>query len=352
MPTESFLRHILFGSLIMACAITNADAPKGHAEKLRQANAAMERGLQSISEDAARAHVYFLADDLLEGRRAGERGAQIARQYIIAQMRQASVRPFRGDNYEQRFEAYARNSLHRRPRYFVEADSVAQIRGGEHCRLSLSNVLAAIPGRRQDEYVVVGAHYDNEGMDADLDGDKIYNGADDNASGVSAVLQIMRAFAESGMQPGRTVAFALWDGEEEGLLGSRYFTNNAGDMKAVRGYVNFDMIGGNNRADDPAYMVYFYTESHPAFGNWLRSDIQRYGLRLNPNYRAWDNPVGGSDQGSFAKKGVPIVWYHTDAQPHYNHPSDEAATLNYAKLTDITRAAFLATWRLANETDY
>lgn len=59
--------------------------------------------------------------------------------------------------------------------------------------------------------------------------------------------------------------------------------------------------------------------------------------------------MGGSDQSTFAKKGVPIVWYHTDAQPHYNHPSDEAPTLNYDKLTDITRASFLTLWHMANE---
>ena len=171
-------------------------------------------------------------------------------------------------------------------------------------------------------------------------------------SGVSAVLQIMKAFRESGAQPERTIVFAFWDGEEQGLLGSRYFTETFADISSVKGYLNFDMVGGNNRADDPTYMVYFYTAAHPAFGDWLRDDIRKYALRLNPNYRAWDNPIGGSDQGSFHKYGVPIVWYHTDAQPHYNQPSDEAPTVNYSKLVDITRASFLTVWHLANENAY
>lgn len=308
-----------------------------------------EKALRSITEDAARAHVYFLADDLLEGREAGQRGSRIARQYIISQIRETGIKPLSSDSYEQVFEAYGRNVLHRRPRYYVEADSVAKIKGEEHCKMSLANVLAMIPGRKSDEYVVVGAHLDHEGMNPNLDGDKIYNGADDNASGVSAVLQIMKAFAESGVKPERNIVFAFWDGEEYGLLGSRYFVENFPFVGQVKAYLNFDMVGGNNRPDDPSYFVYFFTESHPEYGEWLRSDIKRYGLHLTPNYKAWDNPVGGSDQGSFARRGIPIVWYHTDAQPHYNHPSDEPQTVNYQKLTDITRASFLTAWHMANE---
>ena len=275
--------------------------------------------LHSVTENAAKAHVYFLADDLLEGRQAGKRGAQLACQYIISRIREEGLSPLLGESYIQQFEAYGRSVLHRRPRYFVEADSVAEIKHGEHSRLQLANVLAVIPGRKSDEYVVVGAHYDHEGVDPDLDGDKIYNGADDNASGVSAVLQIMKAFAESGVMPERNIVFAFWDGEEYGLLGSRYFVENFSDMGKVKAYLNFDMVGGNNRTDDPQYFVYFYTGTHPEYGEWLRSDIKRYGLDLHPDYKPWDNPVGGSDQSSFAKHGVPIVWYHTDAQPHYNH---------------------------------
>ncbi|MCZ4279107.1 M28 family peptidase, partial [Rhodococcus yunnanensis] len=78
----------------------------------------------------------------------------------------------------------------------------------------MNNVLGMIPGKRTDEYVIVGAHFDHLGIDMALHGDRIYNGADDNASGVSAVLQIARAFLESCQQPERTVIFAFWDGEE------------------------------------------------------------------------------------------------------------------------------------------
>lgn len=337
-----------FAAMTTAIPIeSSAAAPKQPTFKLLAS--CKLRGLQSVTENAARAHVYFLADDLLEGRRAGERGSRIAKQYIISQMRQAGVAPLLDSGYEQPFEACAVQRLKRGVRFFVEADSIAEIKKQVHQTMRLGNVLGAIPGRRSDEIVVVGAHLDHEGMYPDVEGDNIYNGADDNASGVSAVLQIMKAFAESGMQPERTVVFAFWDGEEQGLLGSRYFTENYPHMDRVKGYLNFDMVGGNNRPDDPPYMVYFFTASHPEFGTWLKNDISTYRINLHPDYRAWDNPIGGSDQGSFHSKGVPVIWYHTDAQPHYNQPSDEPATINYDKLTEITRASFLTAWHLAND---
>lgn len=304
-------------------------------------------GLRSISEDAARAHVYFLADDLLEGRRAGERGSRIAKQYIISEIREAGLKPLLGDSYEQPFEACGVQRLKRSPRFFVEADSVAEIKKKPHQTLHLGNVLTVLPGKKTDEYVVVGAHLDHEGVYPDLEGDKIYNGADDNASGVSAVLQIMKAFKACGAQPERTIIFALWDGEEFGLLGSRFFTENFTEMSKVKGYLNFDMVGSGT---DSKYLMYFFTASHPTLGEWLKSDMKTYGFTtFEPDYRAWENPVGGSDQQSFHLKGVPIVWYHTGGQPHYNFPSDEAQTINYPKLVEITRASFLTTWRLANE---
>lgn len=312
----------------------------------KQAAALRERGLQSITTEAARAHVYFLASDLLKGRKAGEEGAQLAAEYIISRLREQGVQPLLED-YGQTFEAVSRATLGR-PRWFAEVDSVALIRQSRYQSLRLRNILGAIPGQRADEYVVIGAHLDHEGMNVHLAGDAIYNGADDNASGVSAVLQIMKAFAESGAKPVRTVVFAFWDGEEEGLLGSRYFTETCPYIDKVKGYINFDMIGRNHKPDNPPYMVYFYTAAHPEYADWLRSDVQRYGLRLDPDYRAWDYPVGGSDNGSFARKGVPVVWYHTDGHPDYNQPTDEPQLINYEKTADITRAAYLCAWRMAN----
>ncbi len=339
---------LLSAAIVLSGATTVEAAQKKSAKVEKQLAAQCDAGLRSITEDAARAHVYFLADDLLEGRRAGERGSRIAKQYIISQMRQAGLKPF-FESYEQPFEACAVQKLKSGVRYFVEADSIAEIKKQVHRTMHLSNVLAVLPGKKTDEMVVVGAHLDHEGVYSDLEGDKIYNGADDNASGVAAVLQIMKAFVASGATLERTIVFAFWDGEEFGLLGSRYFTDNYKDMQKVKGYLNFDMVGSGT---DSRYLMYFFTAAHPKFGEWLKADMAKHNFCFDPDYRAWENPVGGSDQQSFHLKGVPIVWYHTGGQPNYNFPSDEADTVNYSKLTDITRASYLTTWHLANEAEY
>ena len=234
----------------------------------------------------------------------------------------------------------------------MHPDSIALLKKEVHQKLSLRNVLAKIEGKNPNEYVIVGAHYDHLGLDPLLDGDQIYNGADDNASGVAAVLQIARAFLATGVQPERTVIFAFWDGEEKGLLGSEYFVQSCSFVKQIKGYLNFDMIGRNNDESKPRHVVYFYTEAHPVFGDWLKNDIKEYGLKLEPNYRPWDRPVGGSDNASFAERDIPVIWYHTDGHPDYHLPSDHADRINWEKTVDITKASFLNMWNLANEEKY
>ena len=307
-----------------------------------------EKGLQSINQLTAEAHVAFLADDDLEGREAGTQGGRIAGDYIVSMLKSLGIRPV-GDSYYHPFEVYHAERQKKGQRWQVEPDSIAKLKQVVHQKLSLNNVLGMIEGKNKNEYVIVGAHYDHLGIDPMLDGDQIYNGADDNASGVSAVLQIARAFLATGQQPMRNVIFAFWDGEEKGLLGSRAFVQSFPQIDQVKGYLNFDMIGRNNDESNPTHVVYFYTESHPAFGEWLKHDIEKYHLNLTPNYRPWDKPVGGSDNGTFAKRDIPIIWYHTDAHPDYHRPSDHAERINWDKLVNITKASFLNMWNMANE---
>lgn len=315
------------------------------------AQSPLEKGLQSINRTSAEAIVEFLADDELQGRKAGMHGSQVAARYIVSCLKEAGIRPLDKNGYYQPFEAYAKERQ-QRGRWQVHPDSVAVLKQGTHRSLKMDNVLAYIPGKRSDEYVIVGAHFDHLGVDETLADDKIYNGADDNASGVSAVLQIARAFALSGEKPLRNVIFAFWDGEEKGLLGSKHFVQHCPFLKQIKGYLNFDMIGRNNKPEQPQHVVYFYTAAHPAFGEWLKQDITRYGLQLQPDYRPWDNPVGGSDNASFARSGIPVIWYHTDGHPDYHQPSDHAALLNWEKVVEITKASFLNVWNLANESNY
>lgn len=306
-----------------------------------------QKGYETINRITAEGHIGFLAADELAGREAGYPSGRIATAYIEAYFRTLGLEPWNGESYRQPFEAY-RKERQKKGRYTVHPDSIALLKKEVHQRLPLTNVMARIEGKNPNEIVVMGAHYDHLGVDPLLDGDKIYNGADDNASGVSAVLQIARAFLESGVKPERTIIFALWDGEEKGLLGSEHFVLTYPDLSKIKGYINFDMIGRNNNEAKPKHVAYFYTEAHPAFGEWLKNDVEKYGLQLEPNYRPWDRPIGGGDNGSFAKRDIPIIWYHTDGHPDYHMPSDHADRINYEKVVEITRAAYLNLWNLAN----
>ncbi len=314
------------------------------------AQSPVDKALNTINRSSAEAIINFLAGDELQGREAGFHGSRISSEYIASLLQWMGISPW-ADSYFQPFDAY-RKERQKKGRLEVHPDSIAKLKLEVHQKLSMRNVLGMIPGKNTKEYVIVGAHFDHLGIDPALDGDQIYNGADDNASGVSAVLQIARAFLASGQQPERNVIFAFWDGEEKGLLGSKYFVQTCSFLSQIKGYLNFDMIGRNNKPLQPKQVVYFYTAAHPVFGDWLKEDIRRYGLQLEPDYRAWEHPIGGSDNGTFAKAGIPIIWYHTDGHPDYHQPSDHADRLNWDKIVEITKASFLNMWKMANEKSF
>lgn len=330
-------RDYLLLALLLVGNITFAQSP-------------IERALNTINRSSAEATINFLASDELQGREAGFHGSRVTSEYIVSLLQWMGVSPL-ADSYFQPFDAY-RKERQKKGRLEVHPDSIAKLKQEVHQKLTMRNVLGMIPGKNTKEYVIVGAHFDHLGIDPALDGDQIYNGADDNASGVSAVLQIARAFLASGQQPERNVIFAFWDGEEKGLLGSKYFVQTCSFLSQIKGYLNFDMIGRNNKPQQPKQVVYFYTAAHPVFGDWLKEDIRKYGLQLEPDYRAWENPIGGSDNGSFAKAGIPIIWYHTDGHPDYHQPSDHADRLNWDKIVEITKASFLNMWKMANEKSF
>ena len=304
------------------------------------------KGYSVIKEDVAREIVATLADDSFEGREAGLRGGEMAAKYIVSLLKKWGIQPLSPSGYYQEFES-AKNQNN----WITESDMPLDelIASGCEKRI-MKNILACIPGKGPG-YVVVGAHYDHLGIDTTLVGDQCYNGADDNASGVSAVLQLARAMKKSKLQPERTVIFALWDAEEKGFLGSRFFVKRTPFLSEISAYMNFDMVG-RAPVEKCCNLSYIYSSANPAFGEWLQADVEEYQLDLMPDYKASKNLLGGSDNSPFARKGVPIVWYHTEGHPDYHRPSDTADKVNYEKLLEITRAAYLCLWRLANEPAY
>lgn len=306
-----------------------------------------QKALQVINLATAKAHVEFLASDALKGREAGTEWGHIAGEYLASVLKQMGATPLIEDSFVQPFEGYALY-YSKASGYTVHPEGIKQIKAGPHRVARMRNILAKIEGKNPEEIVVVGAHYDHLGYDPMLAEDKIYNGADDNASGVQAVLQILQAFLATGQQPERTVIFALWDGEEKGLCGSRYFANNFADIKKVKGYMNFDMIGRDCVEDRKNHFNYMYTTKDSIYADWLKNDIEQYSLMLDPNYNSSDDFSKGSDQVPFFNAGASIVWYQTGSHLDYHKPSDESERVNWGKMVEITKAAFLCLWKMAN----
>lgn len=274
-------------------------------------------GYDAITRQNAEASLRFLASGTMGGRLAGSAEGQIAGQYIISELGQMGYAPSR--IAEQHFTG----------------------RKGE----ALRNILVTIPGHDTTRRVIAGAHYDHEGTK----NGEIYHGADDNASGVVVMLELARAAAATGIQPEHTLILAFWDGEERGLLGSRHYVKSLGrDTSSILCYINFDMVGRNTDESRPGLFRYFYTESHPELKTWYDESVKTGRLaHLEADYRPCDRTIGGSDNMSFARVGIPIVWYHTDGHPDYNTPRDTADKINYPKMLDIARSAWYLIWQLA-----
>jgi hypothetical protein len=211
--------------------------------------------------------------------------------------------------------------------------------------LKLRNILGCIEGENPNEIMIVGAHYDHLGKH----NGHIFNGADDNGSGVVAVTTMAKAFMESGVKPYRTIIFALWDGEERGLLGSRSFIEHSKDLDKTLLYLNFDMIGRNGSPDSPGNKVaMIYTKAYNNLVETSKQNINDFNLNLDVNFSGVDKPVGGSDNSGFAKKEIPIFWFHTGGHTDYHKASDHVELINWDKLTDVIKLSYLNMWEFAN----
>ena len=203
------------------------------------------------------------------------------------------------------------------------------------------NVIAVLPGTDpglSDEVLVLGAHYDHLGRD----GDRVYAGADDNASGTAIVLGLARALAAAGGAP-RTLIFALFSGEELGLLGSRHYTAHPTvPMRRTAAMLNFDMVGrlGGGRL----------RLGGVASGAGLRAVVDdgrqgAAGPRLDVEVE--NNPHGPSDHASFYAAGVPVLFFHTGPHADYHEPSDTAEKIDADGMARISALALHLVERLA-----
>jgi hypothetical protein len=268
------------------------------------------------------------------------------------------ARQIMGDKYKKVIKA--RNKMQRKGKSnAVKLPVAIQLSQNKYTRqIKGENVLGYIEGtddQLKEEVIVITAHYDHLGKK----GNAIYNGADDNASGTSTVMEIAEAFVEakkSGSGPRRSILVMLVSGEEKGLLGSEYYAANpVFPLENTVANINIDMVGrvDQKHKDNPDYIYVIgadrlSTELHEINESVNQQFTQ---LLLDYTYNDENDPnryYYRSDHYNFAKNGIPAIFYFNGTHEDYHRVSDTAEKINFEKMEKIGQLAFYTAWELAN----
>ncbi len=205
------------------------------------------------------------------------------------------------------------------------------------------NVVVQVKGTRfPEQYIVLSAHYDHLG---ERDG-KIYNGADDNASGTTALLELVRYFKDN---PARhSLIFAFFDAEERGLRGADRFTEDPPvPLEQIKVNLNMDMVGRNDDNTINICGTYQFPELTKPLKKVIRkSDLIITKKHEGPEYKGSDNWTGSSDHARFAKKDIPYLYFGVEDHPGYHQPSDDYEFINLGFLYQVTQLVQQTTERL------
>ncbi len=242
------------------------------------------------------------------------------------------------------FEKATQNGIKTSIPFELRDKSVEYSTSVESRVIQARNVVGILEGKRKDQCIVLGAHFDHLGITRQY----IYNGADDNASGVAGIMTIAKAMMATGEKPEYTMVFCAWTGEEKGLIGSAYFVDNP-VIKDIKCYMNYDMIS-RVALDDPNKNKcdFTFTNTVPTFQELTEKHIKEYKINLDMEYKGSEMPVGGSDFSSFSRKGIPIFLLHGKFTPDYHQYTDHSDKAEIPYLTDIIRVGFLNLFELAN----
>lgn len=280
-----------------------------------------------------------LAADSLAGREAGTPGELMAVRILEAELARYGVEPAGTDGYRQAVRLVGTPTEGGRMRWRLLPDGASlDTIPAERLRTAY-NVLGLIPGADPalaDEIVVVGAHHDHVGIRTAVDGDSIYNGADDDASGTVATLEIAREFA-TGDAPGRSILLAFFTAEEMGLVGTRYWIDNPTvDFSSIVADLQIEMIGRPDSLAGGFGRGWLTGYERSTMGDILAAQ----GSPIVPDPRPEMRFFFRSDNLPFAQRGIPahtLSSYnlHTD----YHAPSDEAELTDYAHMTALVEAA-------------
>jgi len=259
-------------------------------------------------------HVKSLSSDAFEGRRTGTKGATKAQKYIVNQFYTLKVEPL-GKSFEQSFS-------------FIEKRKA----------FKAVNILGLIKGTEVSEkYIVISAHYDHEGVKYG----KIYNGADDNASGISALFAFAEYFKKN--PPKHSVILGAFDGEELGLKGSRYYVNNAIiPLEDIMVNLNMDMI---SRSDKKELFVVGTSENKKLKDLITNSNYSNKIklIRGHDGYDDLDNWTYSSDHANFYKKGIPFLYFGVEDHKDYHEPTDDYENIHpefYAEAVNTIISVF------------
>lgn len=285
-------------------------------------------------------HLFIYASDEFEGRNTGEPGQKKAVKYLKDfYVSQGIASPLGGNDYFQE----------------VPSEYLSNNRRGMTLKDS-ENVVAFIKGtEKPDEIVVISAHLDHEGVK----NGEIYNGADDDGSGTVAILEIAEAFkqaADTGKGPKRSILFLHVTGEEKGLLGSKYYTENPiFPLANTVADLNIDMIG---RVDDrhkgnPNYVYLIGSDKLSTELHNISEAMNKKYTNIDLDYKYNDDNDPNrfyyrSDHYNFAKHNIPIIFYFNGTHADYHRPTDTPDKINYEMLENRARLVFHTAWEVAN----
>ncbi|MFA9273655.1 MAG: M28 family peptidase [Candidatus Aquirickettsiella gammari] len=341
-------------ALISHCALSaNVFAQTTAANPVKQSpaiSAPTQAMLERISADSMRGHLSFLASDLLEGRATPSRGLDLAAEYIAAQFRVIGLEPGVKDSYFQTadWNILKKDLPRRRGVPAPVADTEPQ------SPVFVRNVIGVLPGSDpvlKDSYILVTAHYDHVGMKANAEGDIIFNGANDDASGTVSVIELAKAFAEMKVRPKRSIVFMTFFGEEKGLVGSRYYGKNPifPIEKTIAG-INIEQVGRTDDSEGPQVASVAVTGfDFSEVGAIIKQAGDKTGIKVWKHAKNSDDYFGRSDNQALADQGVPA---HTIsvayAFPDYHGLGDEANKIDYDNMAKVNRAVAVAIEQIAN----
>ena len=297
-------------------------------------------------------HINILASDSLEGRETGKPGQKMAAAYIANHFKEIGIPPYKRKTYFQKFKVKSKRHVCKCDdcdlTFFKRVFKSNQIIRGE-------NVLGFIEGSDlKEELIIITAHYDHLGKHDSL----IFNGADDDASGVAGAMEIAEAFMlakKDGKGPRRSILIMPVSGEEKGLLGSKYYTDNpVYPLNNTIANLNIDMIGRLDDWHSTGNYVYLIGSDRLSYDlHNINEEVNNKYTKLDLDYKYNDEEDPNryyyrSDHYNFAKNNIPVIFYFNGVHEDYHRPSDTIEKLDFSKIKTISKLVFLTAWELAN----